>query len=626
HDVPGRRLDIVSSHVGKQIEHIRKHRLGSFKKSSARVNAEVARSNRLHRELSRIGEKEGLSKAEIINRTNSILKKLAADFKPGVLSFFAVLTAFLWRRIYLGFVMSEVDKEKIRNAIGKGPLLLLPCHKSHIDYLAISEAMNSANIMLPHIAAGDNLSFWPMGFLFRSSGAFFIRRRFVDDNFYKSVVNAYIRKLINENYTIEVFIEGGRSRTGKLLKPKLGMLEMVLMALETLSGKDVGVLPLYVGYDKVIEIDSYIKETSGKKKSSESIFGMIKSVKILFNRYGKLYVKAGDWFSISSYLEQEGMNASFSDSQFRRNAAMQIAFKALKSINDNSIITLKTIVATSVLKFYNRCSKNEIEKMAFWTADILKSAGVDLAEDVENFINTNLRKELLDSVITEFIEDGYLGVLKTENSGSDKYIIKTGYRMHLDFYKNSLIYLVAPFALIGGVILDGKPGLSLSELHRGVLPLFNLFKWEFMISGKSEILDDDITPLVDASIFYLKKSGIIILNNDAIHIEKRDELKEIVNLLTTFFETYHCSLTVLRDKMTEAFTGVMRNEAYKRFDEGLKSGMYKNAEGRNRILFNNGFDAFKELKINRHTDGANPFCDECIATELLRKLDVFIKI
>ena len=117
------------------------------------------------------------------HRISNIVEKLATDFKPHVVAAFAVVMAFVWRRLYRAFDIRKEDVDRMRSAVGKGPLLILPCHRSHVDYLAITQAMNTANIMLPHIAAGDNLAFWPMGPIFRSSGAFFIRRRFVNDKF-----------------------------------------------------------------------------------------------------------------------------------------------------------------------------------------------------------------------------------------------------------------------------------------------------------------------------------------------------------------------------------------------------------------------------------------------------------
>ncbi|MCK9464161.1 MAG: 1-acyl-sn-glycerol-3-phosphate acyltransferase, partial [Proteobacteria bacterium] len=189
---------VIRAGVGRGIELIRRNRLGSLTKPSNRVMADVLASGRLRVELEAIAADEGIPSEEIGPRARSILSALATDFRPRVLALFSMVMAFVWK---------------------------------------------DANIMLPHIAAGENLAFWPLGWLFRSSGAFFIRRKFINDRFYGAVVNAYIRRLIQEGYDIEVFIEGGRSRTGKLLRPKLGMLEMALKALAVTPRRDLGILP-----------------------------------------------------------------------------------------------------------------------------------------------------------------------------------------------------------------------------------------------------------------------------------------------------------------------------------------------------------------------------------------------
>ena len=141
----------------------------------------------------------------------------------------------------------------MREAAKRGTLVLLPSHKSHVDYLMLSFVFFHANLQLPLIAAGDNLAFFPLGLVLRRGGAFFIRRKFAGDRLYAAVVDAYIRRLIREGYSIEFFLEGGRSRTGKLLPPKLGLLNMVVEAALAVPNKEVFFVPVAIGYDRLVE-------------------------------------------------------------------------------------------------------------------------------------------------------------------------------------------------------------------------------------------------------------------------------------------------------------------------------------------------------------------------------------
>src|SRR5258708_38704363 len=166
----------------------------------------------------------------------------------------------------------DVDREGLERGGGatkEGCAILLPSHKSHIDYLVLSYVFNDENIQLPLIAAGDNLSFFPLGPIFRRAGAFFIRRSFGGDRLYGSVVDAYIRRVIREGYSIEFFLEGGRSRTGKLLPPKLGLLNMVVEAALAVPNKEVFFVPVSIGYERLGEGRAYVRELTGGEKTKE---------------------------------------------------------------------------------------------------------------------------------------------------------------------------------------------------------------------------------------------------------------------------------------------------------------------------------------------------------------------
>jgi glycerol-3-phosphate O-acyltransferase len=156
-------------------------------------------------------------------------------------------------------------------------LIFLPCHKSHIDYLVVSYILYSVGIALPHIAAGDNLNLPGIGTLLRYNGAFFIRRQWGDDKLYVSVMKEYIELLMAKGYNIEAFIEGTRSRTGKLLRPKFGILKSCLDAVYSGRVKDAILVPVSIGYDKVIETPSYVDELLGRPKEKESLGQLVNS-------------------------------------------------------------------------------------------------------------------------------------------------------------------------------------------------------------------------------------------------------------------------------------------------------------------------------------------------------------
>src|SRR5437763_3680148 len=196
--------------------------------------------------------------------------------------YFGLLEAIfnrIWPRVFTA--LEIVGLENVIECVKEHPVVLVPCHRSHFDYLILSYIFHLNYLSPPHIAAGDNLSFWPMGPLFRGAGAFFIRRSFEDDELYKMVFRKYLTFLIREGYTQEFFIEGGRSRTGKILTPKLGMLSAILGAFVDGVRHDLYLVPVSIHYGRVVEEEAYKRELVGADKEKESIWSLLKARRLL---------------------------------------------------------------------------------------------------------------------------------------------------------------------------------------------------------------------------------------------------------------------------------------------------------------------------------------------------------
>lgn len=618
-----RLLGIIRATVGRSVEAIRTRKLGSFKKTSSRVKFEVAQSHRLKLELEKIASSEQIPFKEIAPRTKTIIDKLATEFKPHVLAASAVLAIFLWKKLFSGLEIPKQDLDKIRSAVGKGPLLLIPCHRSHIDYLAISETMNSANIMLPHIAAGDNLAFWPMGFFFRSCGAFFIRRRFVNDKFYRAIVNAYIRKLIQEKYAIEVFIEGGRSRTGKMLRPQLGMLEMALNAMASIPGRNPGVLPIFIGYDRVIEEDAYVRESLGKKKRKENVIALLKSAKVLTNNYGKLYVRSGNFFTIGDVLKKTGRTVEqLAEGSIRRAVAQEIGRKTLLDINANAVVTLNAIVATALLfrdappptheQLFTRCHR---------LIQILQLSNIEVSPDAMLLLHSHLEGEIaLQKSLETFKKDKRIYL----KSSSMTIEVKASGRMNLDYYKNTAIHFFAPAALLAPPLLAHPEGCTQELLLETICMISKLYKWEFLLPDVKKCSSEEIENVMKNGISLLENAGIIKESNKKYTVVSNHELRQLAEILRTYHEIYHCALVVSRQKVIKKNITNTIIEAQKRFDTNLKTGYYHMPEGQNRIVTQSAFSALKELKLNRPGPNDRPYDEGGIGDYLINYLESLI--
>ncbi len=214
-------------------------RTGPVQRSAARTRKMVLKDSTVRKYISTHEESAKLEK-----KANDMVRTIAADMRYGWLRVLDAITDVIWHRIYDGIVVDERGLAKVREAARRGPIVLVPSHKSHVDYIVLSQVFFKASMMPPHIAAGDNLNFWPVGHIFRRSGAFFIRRSFKGNKLYALVFAAYVHRLMKEGTAIEFFIEGGRSRTGKLRPPRMGMLTMCVDPVLENKVNDVSYVPV----------------------------------------------------------------------------------------------------------------------------------------------------------------------------------------------------------------------------------------------------------------------------------------------------------------------------------------------------------------------------------------------
>ena len=202
------------------------------------------------------------------------------------------LTGF-WNRIYDGVTIHHLDQLK-QTAPGH-EIIYVPCHRSHMDYLLLSYLLYQHGIVPPHIAAGDNLNLPVIGSVLRRGGAFFLRRSIRGNALYAAVFSEYVAQLVGDGFSIEYFIEGGRSRTGRLLQPKGGMLAMTVRAFLRAPRRPVVFQPVYIGYERLIEDKSYLDELTGRPKQKETIWALLKGVaEVLRSHYGKVTVNFGE--------------------------------------------------------------------------------------------------------------------------------------------------------------------------------------------------------------------------------------------------------------------------------------------------------------------------------------------
>ncbi|MCB1561667.1 MAG: glycerol-3-phosphate 1-O-acyltransferase PlsB [Xanthomonadales bacterium] len=246
--------------------------------------------------------KEGIAEPRVRDRARRMAREIAADYSNPVVRSLSFILKPFWNKLYDGIEMHHFDT--LRDVAPGHEIIYVPCHRSHIDYLLLSYLLYQHNIVPPHIAAGDNLNLPIVGPILRRGGAFFLRRSFKSNALYSTIFSEYVAMLIDRGVSIEYFIEGGRSRTGRLLPPKGGMLAMTVRGFLRRPRRPVVFQPVYIGYEKLMEARSYQAELSGKAKQKESLLGLLRAFGVLRHRYGKVAVNFGQPIFLSEVLDE----------------------------------------------------------------------------------------------------------------------------------------------------------------------------------------------------------------------------------------------------------------------------------------------------------------------------------
>ncbi|QYJ85904.1 glycerol-3-phosphate 1-O-acyltransferase PlsB [Shewanella mesophila] len=231
------------------------------------------------------------------------LDEIAADYSDSLVRIAERFLTWLWNKLYKGINIKGAELVRQLHHDGH-EIVYVPCHRSHMDYLLLSYILYYQGMVPPHIAAGINLNFWPAGPMFRRGGAFFIRRSFRGNKLYTAVFREYLDQLFAKGYSVEYFTEGGRSRTGRLLAPKTGMIAMTLNSVLRGVERPVTLVPVYLGYDHVMEVATYHKELSGKKKKKESVWQVFGAIRKLGN-FGQGYVNFGEPITLHNFLTEQ---------------------------------------------------------------------------------------------------------------------------------------------------------------------------------------------------------------------------------------------------------------------------------------------------------------------------------
>ena len=435
--------------------------------------------------IEEIARERGISVRRSWREARGYFWEMAANFNGVAFGLIEILFHQIWKRAFSGVEVRGL--ERVVACVKKNPVVLVPCHRSHFDYMVLSYIFREHFLSPPHIAAGINLSFWPITSLLRGSGAFFIRRTFEDNELYKMVFHRYLAAMIREGYTLEFFIEGGRSRTGKILTPKLGMLTGLVRAFLQGVRRDLYLVPVSISYGRIAEESAYDAELSGASKQRESFGALIRARSVLTQGHGTVYVSFGDPMSMRATLGDrlERFRAEVSPPEIeeeKRRFIQKLGFRILREVNEVAIVGATSLSATVLLSAPGGTSTfHEYATAARSLAELLRWRGVELSHSLERNLGRSNFAE-----ITGFLAGSKL--LEIEENGHGRRLrVPEERRKVLDFYKNNVIHF---FLLPSLLAHAGLRGIPRSELKDELWWWLSLFRWEFPLPEREEVAEE----------------------------------------------------------------------------------------------------------------------------------------
>ncbi|CAL8578427.1 hypothetical protein XPA_004213 [Xanthoria parietina] len=428
-------------------------------------------------------------------------------------------TQLLTRAYHQGIHVSSEEVLRLRSvaetaAKNKHSIIFLPCHRSHVDYVSLQLICYRLGIALPTVVAGDNLKIPVLGSFLQHAGAMWIRRSFANDALYTTLVQSYMDTLLQNGFNVECFIEGGRSRTGKLLSPKFGILSFFMDSVLSGRVEDAIICPVSTQYDKVVETESYISELLGQPKPQENLRDFLSASSVLSLKLGRVDVRFHEPWSLRSFIAEQRARVSdakpssaLSDPlspQSRIRLLRTLGYRVLSDINAVSVVMPTALIGTVLLTLRGRgVGKSELIRRVEWLSARVRAKGGRVAHFAGAPTSTIIERGL------DVLGPGLVGTIddlpETTYTAVD--------RFQLSFYRNMTIHLFISEALVCAAMYTkvkqgGGPDnqrISFDALYEQVGFLSSIFRGEFIYPTAGLLLN------LHRTLLGLESDGVITL-------------------------------------------------------------------------------------------------------------------
>ena len=418
------------------------------------------------------------------------VKEIAATHSPYVIDLVAGGLRWLLQKAYVGMHYDKDELDAIYTLSQQHPLVFLPSHKSNFDHLVLLHVLYQNRLPPNHTAGGINMNFFPVGPFLRRSGVFFIRRQFKDNEPYKFVLRQYVDYLLEKRFPLEWYIEGGRSRSGKLRAPRLGMLAYVVDSYERGSSDDVILIPVSIAYDQISDVGSYAAEQSGGAKEREGFGWFLRSIRSLRLRYGSAHLRFGAPLSLKTFFAEHPVLDR--DDDQRNPQVPKLAFEVSSRLNEVTPITPISLVTLALLNAGDRAlTLDEVAEQLAPFIDFVTDRDLPVTEALTAGNRDRLRRALDDLSVH--------GVVSTFDGATDR-VYRVGPEQHLAaaYYRNTIIHFFVNSAITELALLwvaenaPTDPGRAVID---EAIRIREFLKFEFFFSGREEFEEEIRTEL-----------------------------------------------------------------------------------------------------------------------------------
>jgi glycerol-3-phosphate O-acyltransferase len=442
------------------------------------VVAEIVAGPEFQSGLDRLAAETERSRSELEGEARAALAEMVAVQSELALGAVDRLGRFALRATDIEVDSDALDALRSQNR--SHALVFLPSHKSYLDPFILRGALGAAGLPRNHILGGINVSFWPMGPVLRRSGIVFIRRTIKDDAVYKLTLRAYLGYLVERRYNLEWYLEGGRSRTGKLRPPRLGVLSYLVEAFRERGVDDVYLVPVSIAYDQLQEVAAMAAEEHGAEKKAESLAWMLQYIRSQGQRLGKAYVNFAEPISLRQVRTE------------RKLATEKIAFEVLHRINRVTPITPTSLLTLALLGIGDRAlTPTDIRSVLDPLLDYVAVRKLPQAGTVDLTTPGGLRPALDALVSTKVVTRFSGGVEPVYGIGENQHLVAA-------YSRNRIIHFFVTRAITELVLLHlirrpvGHPGEGDlgARAWAEALRLRDVLKYEFFFAAKPEFAEE----------------------------------------------------------------------------------------------------------------------------------------